>query len=161
LLFYSQTALELVFSDGSSLFLNFPAPGANAEVKEVTNTGAPSPVREVFSLLLRMIRASGGELRRSYLTDPASELRRRRATEAWALRRISNLEYLMELNALAGRRYLQLFRFLFIWIRLEVLLVLTLWIYNIWKFCSSFNDLTQYPVVPWVRRRQNESLNCI
>jgi hypothetical protein len=48
---------------------------------------------------------------------PRKVLADSRLTEAWRTRRISNFEYLLRLNLIAGR---------------------------------SFNDLSQYPVFPWV-----------
>lgn len=49
--------------------------------------------------------------------NPRVVFRKSKLTELWRKRKISNFEYLMALNRMAGR---------------------------------SFNDLTQYPVFPWV-----------
>jgi hypothetical protein len=49
--------------------------------------------------------------------NPRVVFRKSRLTELWRKRKISNFQYLMALNRMAGR---------------------------------SFNDMTQYPVFPWI-----------
>lgn len=94
-------ALELFFSDSHELLLNFPN-----GVKD----------RDRFHAKLR------NSCKVPMLWSPKSLsprviFRRSKLTELWKKKKISNFEYLMALNRMAGR---------------------------------SFNDLTQYPVFPWV-----------
>ncbi|CAO1635423.1 unnamed protein product [Sympodiomycopsis kandeliae] len=121
---HRKTALELFFADGQSCLLVLPTTGeANA----------------LYTLFASRCRAAitGAEQMRDGIREPASSsaegtrnggfsaklgavLGRQNAgviTEAWRQRKISNYDYLMKLNTLAGR---------------------------------SFNDLSQYPVFPWV-----------
>jgi hypothetical protein len=93
------SAAEFFFHDGASLFLDFPA----------------QRVKDVMKLLRsRRMRPSVPFLAR-HESDIAAAAER--ASIKWANRELSNYEYLMELNSLAGRTY---------------------------------NDLTQYFVMPWV-----------
>jgi len=94
-------AIELFFSDSHELLLNFPN-----GVKD----------RDRFHAKLR------NSCKVPMLWSPKSLsprviFRRSKLTELWKKKKISNFEYLMALNRMAGR---------------------------------SFNDLTQYPVFPWV-----------
>ena len=95
-------ALELFFADGASAFLVFPSSRLRLVYEAVWAQHPP------------MLNPSNGAVKslqaRKHLV--ASKLQ-----EAWVHREISNFDYLMALNTLAGR---------------------------------SFNDLTQYPVFPWV-----------
>ena len=94
-------AAELFFSDSHELFLNFP--GGTKE-------------RDRFYAKLR--NSCRVPLLRSPKTlNPKVVFRKSNLTELWRKRQISNFDYLMALNRMAGR---------------------------------SFNDITQYPVFPWV-----------
>ena len=89
------TALELSFADGSSVFFNFPGD---------TCKSAAAPV----TLFYKRLCADAAALRHSklrmwYMSDPPRSLRRYGLTRAWIERRITNFEYLMALNAFAGR----------------------------------------------------------
>lgn len=93
------SAAEFFFQDGASLFLDFPG----------------HRVRDVLRLLRsRRLRPSVPFLARNESDVVAAA---ERASIRWANRELSNYEYIMELNSLAGRTY---------------------------------NDLTQYFVMPWV-----------
>jgi hypothetical protein len=94
-------ALELFFSDTHELFLNFP--GGTRD-------------RDRFYAKLR------NSCKVPLLCSPKSlnprvVFKRSQLTSLWRKRKISNFEYLMQLNKMAGR---------------------------------TFNDITQYPVFPWV-----------
>lgn len=93
-------ALEAFYTDGASTFFAF----------------SRSKHREVFQAIIaqRTPRLSGPRD-----LQPKRILRASGVTERWQRREMSNFEYLMELNRIAGR---------------------------------SFNDLMQYPVLPWVIR---------
>lgn len=118
---HRKTALELFFEDGQSCLLVLPT---------IAEADA------LYKLFGGRCRAaiSGAEQMRDGIREPAAPagdgggfsarlgavLGRQSAgviTEAWRQRKISNFDYLMKLNTLAGR---------------------------------SFNDLSQYPVFPWV-----------
>lgn len=106
-----NTAIEIFFSDSAApIFLNF---SSQKEAKEVGNLivatrndslfpkGSSRDKSGVISLIDRRVSLEMAET----------------ARESWRRRDITNFEYLMILNTLAGR---------------------------------SYNDLTQYPVFPWV-----------
>jgi len=93
------SALEFFFSDGATAFLSFSVEAVVRVFKAVWEVAPPRLLAAPHSL------------------QPARLLERSRLTERWVAREISNFEYIMELNTLAGR---------------------------------TFNDLTQYPVFPWV-----------
>lgn len=99
-----KSGLEFFFDAGRTVFFNFPA--RKADTKEVYK-----------AVVTRGGARRKGHLRRAYLFDGEKEIARSSLTEDWVNRRITNFEYLMQLNTLAGR---------------------------------SYNDLTQYPVMPWV-----------
>eukprot|EP00002_Diphylleia_rotans_P004599 TRINITY_DN1344_c0_g1_i18.p1 TRINITY_DN1344_c0_g1~~TRINITY_DN1344_c0_g1_i18.p1 ORF type:complete len:2961 (-),score=451.21 TRINITY_DN1344_c0_g1_i18:57-8939(-) len=87
-----QSALEIFFNNGTSAFFNFPTADNQKEVRNKIQ-----------------------RLRPNITVDNAQSLEE--LTLRWQKRLISNFEYLIRLNTLAGR---------------------------------SYNDLTQYPVFPWV-----------
>jgi len=99
------TAIELYFSNGKSVFFNFPGQLHQQSKSQVTQ------------FYRKLVGLQGRRLRLHYLSDVSQCLRRQRTTEKWVEGKISNLEYLMALNTFAGRTY---------------------------------QDLMQYPVVPWV-----------
>ncbi|PWN30860.1 beach-domain-containing protein [Jaminaea rosea] len=121
---HRRTALELFFDDGQSCLLVLP-----------TVVKADALLRDLESRCRAAI--NGAEQMRAGIKEPAMQsttkgavsgfgarlgaaLGRQQAgviTEAWRQRKITNLDYLMRLNTLAGR---------------------------------SFNDLSQYPVFPWI-----------
>lgn len=96
-----QQALEMFFADGQELFINFPAGGKDRDrfYAKIRNSCKIPMLCSPKSLNPRVI------FRRSKLMDQ------------WRKRKLSNFDYLIALNRLAGR---------------------------------SFNDITQYPVMPWI-----------
>jgi len=89
-----QSAVEVFMKNGRSYLLNF----------------SKSQRNEVFRMLCDVLRLPD-EL------NPRKRVTASGLTQKWKQRKISNFEYLMKLNTLAGR---------------------------------SYNDLTQYPVFPWI-----------
>jgi hypothetical protein len=87
--------------DRSNFFFNFGNTEERRRVYKALLAARPPHLGNIFSLTQR----------------PDRLLRRSGFMEKWARREISNFDYLMHLNTLAGR---------------------------------SYNDLTQYPVFPWV-----------
>uniref|UniRef100_A0A8C0KM69 Neurobeachin-like protein 2 n=1 Tax=Canis lupus dingo TaxID=286419 RepID=A0A8C0KM69_CANLU len=81
-----RSALELFFIDQANYFLNFPCKVRN----------------QMYSLLLRLRPPAQG-----YLSSrsPQEMLRASGLTQKWVQREISNFEYLMQLNTIAGRTY--------------------------------------------------------
>ncbi|XP_037705448.1 neurobeachin-like protein 2 isoform X3 [Choloepus didactylus] len=81
-----RSALELFFIDQANYFLNFPCKVRN----------------QVYSCLLRLRPPT-----QSYLGNrsPQEMLRASGLTQKWVQREISNFEYLMQLNTIAGRTY--------------------------------------------------------
>jgi len=96
-----QQALELFFADSFELFLNFSM--------------GPKERERFYSKLRRHCIAP--MLRSPKSLNPRAVYKKSKFTEMWRKRKISNFQYLMQLNIMAGR---------------------------------SFNDITQYPVFPWV-----------
>ncbi|GKY94790.1 hypothetical protein MPSEU_000444200 [Mayamaea pseudoterrestris] len=94
-------ALELFFSDSHELFLNF-ASGFKERDRFYAKLRSSCKTPMLWSLKS---------------LNPRTVFRKSRLTELWRKRQISNFEYIMALNRMAGR---------------------------------SFNDITQYPVFPWV-----------
>ncbi len=82
------TALEILFSDGQSVFFNFPQGFDSA--------------RRVYQRLVSFV---GSQIRYHYLEEPDKALQRYKFTENWVAGRISNFEYLMQINSFAGRTY--------------------------------------------------------
>ncbi|OQR90799.1 BEACH domain-containing protein [Achlya hypogyna] len=101
-----ESALELFLRDGTTAFLDFHVDGANAAL-------TTSIRNDTARTLLALVPAAAIK---QWPGFPVSRLLGR-LTRDWQARALSNYDYLMALNTLAGR---------------------------------SFNDLTQYPVLPWV-----------
>ncbi|XP_075403354.1 neurobeachin-like protein 2 isoform X1 [Tenrec ecaudatus] len=105
-----RSALELFFIDQANYFLNFPrkvgVPSLPLPTPHPTPTPpspAPPQVRnQVYSCLLRLRPPT-----QSYLgsRSPQEMLRASGLTQKWVQREISNFEYLMQLNTIAGRTY--------------------------------------------------------
>lgn len=93
-----RSAIEVFLIDRSNFFLNFKRRERNKVYKEIISLSPPNL---------------------SYFEtgSPEQILRKSDLTRKWQLRKISNFDYLIELNKIAGRTY---------------------------------NDLTQYPVFPWI-----------
>ena len=94
-----RSALELFLTDHTNFFLNFAS--GKRRNKVFTKVLSQRPVN--------MVSSSG--------RSPSELLKSLGITHKWANREMSNFEYLMQLNTIAGR---------------------------------SYNDLSQYPVFPWV-----------
>ena len=98
-------ALEIVFANNArtTYFFSFPSAESRSDF-----------VRQV---LVFRENPSWQQIREYFSLSPVQLLRKSGLTEMWQKRQISNFDYLMHLNTIAGRNY---------------------------------NDLTQYPVFPWV-----------
>ncbi|CAI5460339.1 unnamed protein product [Closterium sp. Yama58-4] len=96
-----RSALEVFMIDRSNFFFNFEGPEERLLVHRAIEHANPPHLQHHFSPTLR----------------PEKMLERLQLTERWLRREITNFDYLMQLNTLAGR---------------------------------TFNDVTQYPVFPWV-----------
>lgn len=104
------TAIEVYFNDSAApIFFNF---ASNKEAKEVGHLIVATRNESVFP---KGYRDKAGVI--SFVDRRVSLELAETARESWRRRDITNFEYLMILNTLAGR---------------------------------SYNDLTQYPVFPWV-----------
>ena len=89
------TALEISFAGGSSVMFNFPGD---------TCASASAHVTLIYKRLCANAAAlPNSKLRMWYMSDPPRSLKRYGLTQAWVERKISNFEYLMALNAFAGR----------------------------------------------------------
>ncbi|XP_058412923.1 neurobeachin-like protein 2 isoform X2 [Diceros bicornis minor] len=106
-----RSALELFFIDQANYFLNFPSKvgGATASSPSLAPRPQPYPIpphtqvrNQVYSWLLRLRPPTQG-----YLSSrsPQEMLRTSGLTQKWVQREISNFEYLMQLNTIAGRTY--------------------------------------------------------
>uniref|UniRef100_A0A8C3XAF6 Neurobeachin-like protein 2 n=1 Tax=Catagonus wagneri TaxID=51154 RepID=A0A8C3XAF6_9CETA len=106
-----RSALELFFIDQANYFLNFPckAGGPTASSPYQGPRPQPCPIpphtqvrNQVYSWLLRLRPPAQG-----YLSSrsPQEMLRASGLTQKWVQREISNFEYLMQLNTIAGRTY--------------------------------------------------------
>ncbi|XP_012575949.1 PREDICTED: neurobeachin-like protein 2 [Condylura cristata] len=106
-----RSALELFFIDQANYFLNFPCKvgGSTASTPCQAPRTQPRPIpphtqvrNQVYSWLLRLRPPSQG-----YLSSrsPQEMLRASGLTQKWVQREISNFEYLMQLNTIAGRTY--------------------------------------------------------
>ena len=85
-----HTAIELLFRDHSSLLINFKTPDAHdSALSALFKALAPRRQTKAFPYV--------------WQESPKKELSRRRVTERWKNREISNFDYLLELNYLAGR----------------------------------------------------------
>ena len=93
-----RSALEIFLVDRTNYFLNFKKRDRNKVYNKIINLAPPN-----------LTYFESG--------SPEQILKRSDLTRRWQQRQISNFEYLMQLNTIAGRTY---------------------------------NDLTQYPVFPWV-----------
>ncbi|KAL3348988.1 hypothetical protein AABB24_022249 [Solanum stoloniferum] len=96
-----RSALELFMVDRSNFFFDFGSTEARRDAYRAIVQTRPSHLNNIYLATQR----------------PEQLLKRTQLMERWARREISNFEYLMQLNTLAGR---------------------------------SYNDITQYPVFPWV-----------
>lgn len=112
---HRQTALELFFHDGQSCLLVLPTQAHMTCLKDMVRAKAPSALSDsealvdgVREMTTAPARLKGVMLRRS----PVG-----RETLAWQERRMSNAEYLMALNTVAGRTMNDLTQFpVFPWI---------------------------------------------
>ncbi|GJP47283.1 hypothetical protein CLOM_g6504 [Closterium sp. NIES-68] len=96
-----RSALEIFMIDRSNFFFNFEGPEERLRVHRAIEHANPPHLQHHFLPTQR----------------PEKMLERLQLTERWLRREITNFDYLMQLNTLAGR---------------------------------TFNDVTQYPVFPWV-----------
>lgn len=96
-----KCALELFFVDRSNSFFSFADKTERKRVYQALIAARPPNLSEMYGRSLQ----------------PDTLFKRSGLTERWVRREVSNFDYLMHLNTLAGR---------------------------------SFNDITQYPVFPWV-----------
>ncbi|XP_054992464.1 neurobeachin-like protein 2 isoform X1 [Sorex araneus] len=118
-----RSALELFFIDQANYFLNFPckASGATASSPSQGPRSPPRPAaphtqvrNQVYSWLLRLRPPAQGYLS---CRSPQEMLRASGLTQKWVQREISNFEYLMQLNTIAGRTYNDLSQYpVFPWI---------------------------------------------
>ncbi|XP_070431568.1 neurobeachin-like protein 2 isoform X2 [Equus przewalskii] len=106
-----RSALELFFIDQANYFLNFPSKVGGATASSPSQAPRPQPCpipshtqvrNQVYSWLLRLRPPTQG-----YLSSrsPQEMLRASGLTQKWVQREISNFEYLMQLNTIAGRTY--------------------------------------------------------
>ncbi|XP_032268482.1 neurobeachin-like protein 2 isoform X1 [Phoca vitulina] len=106
-----RSALELFFIDQANYFLNFPSKVGGTVASSPYQAPRPQPCpipphtqvrNQAYSLLLRLRPPSQG-----YLSSrsPQEMLRASGLTQKWVQREISNFEYLMQLNTIAGRTY--------------------------------------------------------
>ena len=96
-----KTALEIFMKDGTSLVINFP--DANHE--------------EVSHRLIRVLKARSVNLVYFSTLEPRRIIEKSELTKYWQNYEISNFQYLMALNALAGRSYKDLTQYhVFPWI---------------------------------------------
>ncbi|CAL0324546.1 unnamed protein product [Lupinus luteus] len=96
-----RSALELFMLDRSNFFFDFGSSEGRRNVYRAIVQARPPHLNNIYLATQR----------------PEQLLKRTQLMERWARWEISNFEYLMQLNTLAGR---------------------------------SYNDLTQYPVFPWI-----------
>ncbi|XP_057622636.1 neurobeachin-like protein 2 isoform X1 [Chionomys nivalis] len=106
-----RSALELFFIDQSNYFLNFPCKVSGSSASSPCQAPRPQPYpisphtqvrNQVYSWLLRLRPHT-----QDYLSSrsPQEMLRASGLTQKWVQREISNFEYLMQLNTIAGRTY--------------------------------------------------------
>lgn len=110
---FRDVALEIFFSDGRNYLittLNKERDVIHKKLLERTTLGEIEELSRKDTVAT--MSSFGAKLRNVFSMSPAAQ-----AASRWERREISNFEYLMILNSLAGR---------------------------------SYNDLTQYPVMPWV-----------
>ncbi|ELK24974.1 Neurobeachin-like protein 2, partial [Myotis davidii] len=106
-----RSALELFFIDQANYFLNFPCRVGGTAGSAPCQAPRPQPGsipphtqmrNQVYKWLLRLRPPTQG-----YLSSrsPQEMLRASGLTQKWVQREISNFEYLMQLNTIAGRTY--------------------------------------------------------
>ncbi|XP_032987581.1 neurobeachin-like protein 2 isoform X3 [Rhinolophus ferrumequinum] len=106
-----RSALELFFIDQANYFLNFPCKVGGTAASSPCQAPRPQPCpipphtqvrNQVYKWLLRLRPPTQG-----YLSSrsPQEMLRASGLTQKWVQREISNFEYLMQLNTIAGRTY--------------------------------------------------------
>ncbi|XP_074168573.1 neurobeachin-like protein 2 isoform X4 [Rhinolophus sinicus] len=106
-----RSALELFFIDQANYFLNFPCKVGGTAASSPCQVPRPQPCpipphtqirNQVYKWLLRLRPPTQG-----YLSSrsPQEMLRASGLTQKWVQREISNFEYLMQLNTIAGRTY--------------------------------------------------------
>jgi len=82
-----RTAIELFLKDSTNYFLNF-----------ANGTERNQVLRAILQQRPRHLRYTGEK-------TPGDVLRKSKLTEKWQKRQISNFDYLMALNTIAGRTY--------------------------------------------------------
>ncbi|KAK0563669.1 beige protein-like 1 [Tilletia horrida] len=109
---HRKTALELFFTDGQSCLLVLPSAELASRLHDSIRFRAPRSVRTAELALSGLSGTSPGSSGfRSRFNNAAAEAWRGRSsapgalTQAWVENRISNFEYLMNLNSLSGRTY--------------------------------------------------------
>ena len=128
-----DTALEFFFASDPPAFFNFPATAGDPPSVSVSaapaggGTGTQHKRQDVYRELMAL-KSRLPSLTLHYVTDDGRRRLQHRVQQDWLQRRISNFEYLMALNSLAGR---------------------------------SFNDLSQYPVFPWVLKDYSSPDLCL
>ncbi|KAM5234243.1 neurobeachin-like protein 2 isoform 4-T4 [Hipposideros larvatus] len=106
-----RSALELFFIDQANYFLNFPCKVGGTAASSPCQAPRPQPCpipphtqvrNQVYKWLLRLRPPTQG-----YLSSrsPQEMLDASGLTQKWVQREISNFEYLMQLNTIAGRTY--------------------------------------------------------
>lgn len=110
---FRDVALELFFSDGRSYLITAPSSDRDSIHKKLTERSVVGKSTELSRKdTVNTLSSFGSKLMSVFSITPAMQ-----AAARWEMREISNFEYLMTINSLAGR---------------------------------SYNDLTQYPIMPWV-----------
>lgn len=110
---FRDVAIEIFFQDGRNYLittLNKERDSVHRRLVERTKLGLKDELSQKDTVAT--LSSFGAKLFNVFTNSPAAQ-----ATARWERREISNFEYLMIINGLAGR---------------------------------SFNDLTQYPVMPWI-----------
>ncbi|XP_045434738.1 neurobeachin-like protein 2 isoform X2 [Pipistrellus kuhlii] len=97
-----RSALELFFVDQANYFLNFPSRPGGPRPQPGSAPPHTQLRNQVYKWLLRLRPPTHG-----YLSSrsPQEMLRASGLTQKWVQREISNFEYLMQLNTIAGRTY--------------------------------------------------------
>ncbi|KAI8870006.1 beach-domain-containing protein, partial [Ramicandelaber brevisporus] len=99
-----KSALELFFADHTNFFFHFPV------------------ARDRFRLYVKLtsLGSGGGGLLYADIRSPVELLKRSRLTERWQRGELSNFDYLMALNTIAGRSYNDLSQYpVFPWILVD------------------------------------------
>lgn len=92
---YRNSALEFFFTDRTTAFIDLPDSVAPSRARSQARTRVLRWLRRAHTPNLASIRTK----------SPAQQLSDSGLTERWRRRELSNFEYLMELNTLAGRSY--------------------------------------------------------